>query len=126
MISLGRAFFYTGARSLVTTLWRVDDSRMTGLSSAFYRALADGSGKARALADAQRVYLAKLTPEEKLYGHPAYWSALIVIGNAEPVRFSGRQRGQLGLLIGICGVAVALLSVLLFRRFRSLARTPDS
>lgn len=92
IISLARAFFYAGVQSLVTTLWRVEDSRSAQLSEAFYRHLQNGTRKDSALSAAQRDYLHRLTPAEKVYAHPVYWSALIPVGNMQAIEFGTQSR----------------------------------
>lgn len=66
-----------GARSALATLWSVSDRASTKLVSEFYRRLQEqGTSKADALRDAQRVLLA-----DGRYRHPAYWAPFLMIGN---------------------------------------------
>lgn len=64
-----------GARSVVATLWFIDDEASSALIRTFYREL--GKGKlSKALQAAQLSMLA-----EPRYLHPGYWAPLLVIGN---------------------------------------------
>jgi CHAT domain-containing protein len=108
IISLARSFFYAGAQSLVTTLWRVEDSRAAALSTDFYRSMKIGARKDQAISIAQRNYLNSLKPEDKLFAHPVYWSALIAIGNMNPVQFHATRRSPPWLIIGSLVILVIL------------------
>ncbi|HZK81703.1 MAG TPA: CHAT domain-containing protein, partial [Humisphaera sp.] len=67
-----------GARSAVATLWSVNDEASSQLVNAFYTQLHDHPdiSKAEALRRAQMKIIAG-----KIYSHPAYWSAFLLIGN---------------------------------------------
>ena len=72
---LTQAFFHAGARSVVASLWDVNDRRTERLMTGFYGHLADGEQKAEALAHAKRDLLAS---EPRLA--PRYWAAFVLIG----------------------------------------------
>lgn len=73
LISLENAFLYAGARSVVATLWIVDDLATKVLMINFYAGLKDGKGQADALRAAQ------LKVKEQ-YPEPFYWAPFIVVG----------------------------------------------
>lgn len=76
--ALSRAFLLAGARSVVSTLWSIDDTFSSFLMKQFYGHLATGSSPAVALASAKRDMVNK-------YGRsapPYYWAAFIVEGTA--------------------------------------------
>ena len=75
IIGLSRAFFIAGARTVVVSLWAVDDSATAQLMENFYQALLKGKNTATALWKAQQ----KLRSEPR-YRHPAYWAGFVVIG----------------------------------------------
>jgi CHAT domain-containing protein/tetratricopeptide (TPR) repeat protein len=72
LVGLQRAFLYAGTRSVVTTLWKVDDRATYDLMQAFYSQLAT-QGAADALRAAQRTTLAQ-------YPHPFAWAAFGLTG----------------------------------------------
>ncbi len=74
VVGLARSFLYAGAASLLVSLWMVHDEAMTFLMEKFYRALAGGLSRARALQYAQREGLAR-------YQHPYFWAPLVLIGS---------------------------------------------
>ena len=72
---LAQAFFHAGARSVVASLWDVNDRRAERLMRAFYGHLADGESKTDALAHSKREVLAA---EPGLA--PRYWAPFVLIG----------------------------------------------
>ncbi len=82
-ISLARAFFYSGAKSLVYTLWNINDASATYIMSAFYEKLTKGLSKDMALRDAKLAFLKE--NRETALVHPYYWSGFIIQGNTLPL-----------------------------------------
>ena len=73
---LPRAFLYAGARTVVASLWKVDDEATVTLMSAFYSRLQRGDDPAQALQGAQL----KLLKNTRL-SNPYYWAAFILEGD---------------------------------------------
>jgi CHAT domain-containing protein len=86
-LGFAHAFFQAGARSLLVSLWKVDDQTTARLMQRFYADLAGDRGppmtKAAALREA-RIWLRDLRePDGKRpYAHPAYWAGFILLGDA--------------------------------------------
>lgn len=76
-ISLARAFAYSGAQSIVTTLWSVNDESTKKLMSYFYEFLTQGLPKDQALQQAKLSYLLN---HKGSAAHPFYWGGFTVIG----------------------------------------------
>jgi CHAT domain-containing protein len=72
--TLERAFLYSGARSVVATLWQVEDAGSVEFAKEFYDRLED-LGPADALVQAQRRML-----KHPRYGHPYFWAAYRLSG----------------------------------------------
>ncbi len=73
---LSTAFLAAGARSVVASLWPVNDQVTEVLMREFYRALASGKPAAAALQKAQeRVRQARETR------HPYYWAGFVLLGD---------------------------------------------
>lgn len=83
IISLARAFAYAGAKSITTTLWQVDDQSTATLMGRYYHHLFAGLTKSQALQKAKIDYLQAGNNSNT---HPAYWSALISIGDMSAIR----------------------------------------
>lgn len=75
VIGLTRSFFLAGARTLVVSLWSVDDTATERLMSYFYESLFAGDAVPFALRKAQL----KLKSQAK-YADPFYWAGFITIG----------------------------------------------
>lgn len=91
VISLGQGFAYAGARSLVTTLWAVDDKATAQLMAYFYEGLAANLPKDIALQQAKL----RLLEEENVA--PFYWGAPIAIGDMKPLRSSKTRYWGIGI-----------------------------
>ncbi len=82
VIGLGRGFLYSGAASLLPTLWKVDDASSAELMEMFYQALLSDYSKVAALAGAQRAFLARARTSIHPYRvHPYFWAAFHLIGD---------------------------------------------
>ncbi len=76
MLGLTRAFHYAGARSLLASLWTVDDEATADLMDRFYRRLRRGESKDAALRGAQVEMLAA-----ERFSHPSLWAAFQLSGD---------------------------------------------
>jgi CHAT domain-containing protein len=74
VIGLTRGFLYAGARSIVASLWQVDDAATEELMVSFYRNL-DGHSKREALRLAQIATRAN-------HPEPRFWAAFEIVGSA--------------------------------------------
>jgi CHAT domain-containing protein len=77
ILGLAHAFETAGARSLVVSLWNVNDFSTSQFMAAFYRALKAGMPKAGALRAARAEVLRSANP---LLRHPYYWAGFVLIG----------------------------------------------
>jgi CHAT domain-containing protein len=109
LIGLSRAFFYAGARSVVATLWNLNDRFAAEFVQRFYQELNGGHSSEEALRRAKLAYA-----NHPRYSHPFYWSSLVMLGDgtqplvAEPVP----DRYSLRLL----AIGLALLSLIVAAR----------
>jgi tetratricopeptide (TPR) repeat protein len=95
LISLASGFLGAGAKSLLVSLWQVDDSMTAGLMKDIYGALRAGIGKATALRSAQLKLLQQGRDHPAEYGfycHPAYWASFVLIGESGEI--SWPDKGQ--------------------------------
>ena len=83
MISLSRAFFYGGAKSIVYSLWNTNDYSTYTVITDFYKNLSEGSSKDMALQQAKLNFIE--TNQENKLSHPYYWSSFVVNGNSQPI-----------------------------------------
>jgi CHAT domain-containing protein/tetratricopeptide (TPR) repeat protein len=73
IISLNRAFLLAKARTLVASLWSVDDEASSLLMETFHAGLIAGHAATKALQEAQDMVRAK-------YPHPYYWAGFVING----------------------------------------------
>ncbi|CAA6808066.1 MAG: Unknown protein [uncultured Aureispira sp.] len=82
VVSLGRGFMYSGAPSLVMTLWPINDKATSVLISEFYNELARGHGKDVAMRNAKMTYLNR---SKSITAHPFFWASFINLGDCKPI-----------------------------------------
>ncbi len=75
VVGLTRGFLYAGSRSIVASLWQVDDEATSYLMTRFYDGLRQRD-KREALRQAQKGAMAR-------YPHPFFWAAFQLTGSAE-------------------------------------------
>lgn len=78
-LSLARGFFFSGAASIASTLWKINDASATTLMTSFYKNLSKGEAKDLALQNAQIEFLDN--NRDNALSHPYYWSAFVISGN---------------------------------------------
>jgi CHAT domain-containing protein len=76
VMNLARAFLIAGSRSVVASLWSVDDRSTATLMEAFYTHLKSGSTVSQALREAQRDFIKDYGEKAK----PNLWAGFEVIG----------------------------------------------
>ncbi|CAM1373087.1 conserved exported hypothetical protein [Tenacibaculum litopenaei] len=81
VLNLARGFFYSGANSVVSSLWKANNQSTANIMVDFYKNLTNHQSKATALTQAKRAYLKTHTLSEQ---SPFYWASFVLIGNAEP------------------------------------------
>ena len=82
VISLARGFSYAGCKSIVMSLWEVEDESSVKIMSYYYRELKTGKSKNEALHDAKLKFLKEAGPVK---AHPYFWSTFIGIGDQAPL-----------------------------------------
>lgn len=97
VLSLARGFFYSGAKSVVSSLWNVNDKSTTYIMTSFYKNLKDGKSKSVALINAKREYLNNHSLSEK---SPYYWASFVLIGDGGKVRLTNHNYLYI-LLLGV-------------------------
>ena len=101
IISLARGFSYAGAKSLITSLWSVDDSRTRELMEDYYHYIKAGKAKDEALRLAKLDFLAKY---RKVEAHPFYWAPFIAMGDMSPLHLRPRISPLWWVLVGLIGI----------------------
>lgn len=100
VLSQARAYFQAGAKSVVSTLWSVNDRSSSIIMTDFHKHLKAGMRKDEALRQAKLDYLEKADPE---YQHPYYWAGFVAAGDMSPLAYPLRKWYWIG------GTILALL-----------------
>jgi CHAT domain-containing protein/tetratricopeptide (TPR) repeat protein len=106
LVGLTRGCFYAGARSVVASLWTVDDAATSELMGNFYRGmLVNGMSPSEALREA------KLTMRrQKRWSAPYYWAGFVFQGDPQTTIVVGP--GEWGLWSYIAAFALVVLLVM--------------
>lgn len=78
-MSLARGFYFSGASSISSTLWKINDASALNIMDAFYKNLSKQKTKDIALQSAQVAFLN--TNKQNALVHPYYWSGFVISGN---------------------------------------------
>lgn len=108
-LSIGRAFQYAGARSLIVSQWEAYDQISPKIMEAFYKNLKEGMSKSVAL---QQAKLAILRESSESISAPLFWGNFILIGDDRPI--SKEREYYLSLIL-----TVVIILVILFIKRRS-------
>ncbi|HEX2934087.1 MAG TPA: CHAT domain-containing tetratricopeptide repeat protein [Bacteroidales bacterium] len=104
MLSLTRGFIFAGVKSIITSLWTVNDKSGASFFSSFYKNLASQQSKSVALQKASMDYIQSA---DNIGAHPYYWAGFILIGNDESVQFASSPL-NIWIIVAACIVILAL------------------
>jgi CHAT domain-containing protein len=79
---LRRAFIYAGARTLVTSLFKVPDEQTRQMMQRFYGGLKAGKGKLASLREAQ-LEMIRQRRQDHGAAHPFFWAAFVLVGDPD-------------------------------------------
>ncbi len=82
VIGMQKSFFEAGAKSVVVSLWDVNDKYTSLFMQSFYKFLSDGYDKSEALRQA------KIFFKKNYSANPYYWAAFVLSGNISPIEIS--------------------------------------
>lgn len=76
-MGMGRAFQYAGAKSVLMSLWSVDQNASVQLAEVFLDRLGEGKGKLEAL------QMAREEVRKAGFSHPFFWASFILVGEID-------------------------------------------
>ncbi len=82
VMSLARAFQYGGVKSILTTLWPVNDQAGIRIMDDFYRNLKQRQTKQVALQQSKLKYIDEA---DNITAHPYYWACYTIVGDTQPL-----------------------------------------
>jgi CHAT domain-containing protein/tetratricopeptide (TPR) repeat protein len=116
LVGLTRAFLYAGSKSVVASLWKVDDAATAELMRHFYEAmLKDGLPPAAALRSAKEAMR-----RQKRWQQPYYWAGFFVQGEYRQRIQTGRVHSAAYLIIPLAVFLGCIGLTILLRRRRGL------
>jgi CHAT domain-containing protein len=92
-VGLTRAFLLAGSRSVLATLWEVDDRSTVEIMEGFYHYL-DRSGRTGDQADSL-VQVQRELRKSKQYRHPFYWAPFVLVGQQDRHAASQGQKTRM-------------------------------
>lgn len=107
VMSLARGFFYSGSKSVISSLWNINDKASSEIISKFYKNLSSGVSKSNALREAKLSYLKEKNLSD---ASPYYWAPMILIGNDTPIPSANTNLDYLITLLFLLlvGITVAI------------------
>lgn len=114
ILSLSRGFFNNGSKSVLASLWNVNEKAGNDIIATFYKQLEEGKSKSKALQLAKIKYLNEHQYSEVL---PYYWASFTLTGSTEPVELSESYFQGIPLLIIITAISLVLLLIYKKRKF---------
>ncbi len=113
ILSLARGFLYAGSRSVVMSMWEVEDVSASLVTHSFYRNMRAGQTKSAALRSARLRFLREA---DQTRSHPYYWATLVIYGDDTPLWYN-----HITLYLSLLGVLAAgtVLMALYYRGPRS-------
>jgi len=111
VMSLSRGFFQTGTKSIISSLWSIDDRATTDLMRTFYENLSLQKTKSEALHLAKLKYL---NDNSLSNASPYYWASLVLIGDSGTIPVPESVTWYYWALV----ICIVLFLMFFFKRFR--------
>lgn len=113
LFNLTRGFINTGAKSVLSTLWNVNEKSSSEIMALFYKNISKGMRKSKALREAKLMYIEKYKNTSE--ATPYYWSSFTLTGNGNAIS----QKTELAevLKIGFLTLLVLLILIYIKKKF---------
>jgi tetratricopeptide (TPR) repeat protein len=80
IFGLTQAFLYSGAKAVLSSLWKIEDRVSPEFMKIFYQHLSDGKAMDAALGLTKREMI------KTRFSHPRHWAAFVLVGDSSPLR----------------------------------------
>ena len=120
VMSLARGFFHSGANSVVSTQWKVNDKSSAEIVTTFYKQLKKGKSKSEALRNAKLAYLDKHSLTE---ASPYYWAPFVVLGDTSPMDIGNGTNVYFPVLLL---TIIFLIAIVLYKKKRPVSGPPSN
>lgn len=117
IIGMTKAFFEAGVKSVVVSLWEVNDKYTSKFMTLFYKKLREGYDKDEAMRQAKIDFIKNYSP------NPYFWSAFILTGNTDKIEIS--KSSNIYLPIAVISLVIAFVLVLfIYKRIPLIKKSP--
>lgn len=110
IVGLTSAFRHAGAKSIISTLWEVNDKQNIKIIKKLYSNLEKDIAKNIALQNTKVEYLQESKSSEK---HPYYWSSYVIFGDTSPLKIKKKSTNTLPF------ISIISISFLLYLIYKS-------
>lgn len=107
VMSLSRAFAYSGCPSVLAGLWQLNDNTTSGIMVGFYKYIKKGQSLDIALQQSKLDYLK--TQTDPVLSHPYFWAGSVLIGDTSPIQSNKHYLLWITLGLLILGSAFLIL-----------------
>ncbi|QKJ96716.1 MAG: CHAT domain-containing protein [Ignavibacteriota bacterium] len=111
IIGMQKAFFDAGSKSVLVSLWDVNDKYTSFFMKDFYTHLANGKSKTEALRQTKLDFIKNYS------ANPYYWSAFVLSGNSSPINIE--QASPVSIVNVLTILLLASIIYFIFSRIRS-------
>ncbi len=109
LFNLTRGFINTGSKSVLSTLWNVNEKSSSEIMALFYKNFSEGIRKSIALKNAKTTYIKEhINTSEST---PYYWSSFTLTGNNNAIKVASRTPKLFKLSFLILSVVIILFFV---------------
>lgn len=112
MISLAHAFNYSGSKSILTSLWKIDEESSSIIVAEFYENLKNGMDKDVALQQAKLSYIN--TAEGRAVA-PEYWAGMVLMGDTSPIEIKNSPSGFTKIVLALITFLLLIFTYLKFK-----------
>lgn len=109
ILGMTKAFFEAGAKSVIVSLWPVNDKYTAKFMALFYQNLSKGYDKSKALRQTKIEFIKKYSP------NPYYWAAFVLSGDVSRLNIE-TNFNVIPYIIEIVFILLILSAVIYFRR----------
>lgn len=114
ILGMTKAFFDAGTKSIVVSLWEVNDKFTSKLMTIFYQKLSEGYDKSEALRLAKVEFIKKYSP------NPYFWAAFVLSGNTSKLKLESPSKFSPYITVMLLAALIAILYYLFIRRKKKL------
>ena len=109
IIGMTKAFFDAGTKSIIVSLWEVNDKYTSKLMTMFYQKLSEGFDKSEALRQAKIEFIKTQSP------NPYFWAAFVLSGNTSKLKLESPSAFSPYITVVLLSLLIAI-SVYIFNR----------